>query len=77
MKKIYGVPLGRLAETIATLEHPERTAKKSGPGVFADYTLQVWPNRESMVRSIRMQERRAASPYDWKAILPLSTGEGY
>jgi hypothetical protein len=53
---------------------PERTACKL---TGWDYTYQVWPNRESMAKSIRMQERRAAHPSDWKALIPLTDGEGY
>lgn len=53
---------------------PERTAFKS---VGFDKVYQVWPNRESMAKSIRMQERRAPHPADWKAIVPLTDGEGH
>lgn len=77
MRQAYGIPLGRLTEYIATLPAPERTAYRSGPGVFSDYTFQTWPNRESMARSIRMQERREHHATDWKAVQPLSDGEGY
>lgn len=58
-------------------EHPERTARKSGRGLDFDVTFQVWPNRPSMARSIRMQERRAPKQGDWKAVVKLSPGEGY
>lgn len=54
---------------------PERTAKKSTSGW--GYVFQVWPNRESMAKSIRMQEGRAARFSDWKALVPLTDGEGY
>ena len=56
---------------------PERTAKRSGVGIFSDDTFQVWPNRESMARSIRMQERSADNRFRWRALVPLSDGEGY
>jgi len=53
---------------------PGRTARKV---IGWDYYYQVWPNRESMVKSIRMQERRTAHPLDWKALVPLTDGEGH
>lgn len=74
MKKLYGIPFARLRETIATLEHPERSAYKS---VSWDYTIQVWPNRESMARSIRMQQRGVPRSDCWHAVVPLTPGEGY
>ena len=53
---------------------PERTARKV---IGWDYIYQVWPNRESMAKSIRMQESRASHLADWKAVVPLTDGEGY
>jgi hypothetical protein len=58
-------------------EHPERTARKSGTGMNFDITFQVWPNRVSMAKSIRMQERREHRTGDWKAVVALTAGEGY
>lgn len=58
-------------------EHPERTARKSGTGMNFDVTFQVWPNRQSMARSIRMQERSEPRQGNWKACLALTPGEGY
>jgi hypothetical protein len=55
-------------------EHPERTARK--PQGW-DVRYQVWPNRASMAKSIRMQQRRAPHPSDWKAVQSLTDGEGY
>jgi len=72
MKKFYRIPLGRLRETLAALHAPERSAYKSGPGIFSDYTIQVWPTRQSMVRSIRMQQRRAPRSDNWKAVQALT-----
>ena len=57
--------------------HPERTARRSGYGMFADSVYQVWTNRKAMARSIRMQEKRETRNQDWCAIVPLSDGEGY
>ena len=73
--KTYTLPLGRMNE--AEHEHPERTARKQGSGMFPDYIFQVWPDRAAMARSIRMQERRSPTQYDWKAIIKLSDGEGF
>ena len=42
-----------------------------------DVTYQVWPNRASMARTIRMQERREHRQDDWRACVKLSAGEGY
>jgi hypothetical protein len=53
-------------------EHPERTAKRS---LGWDFQYQVWTNRVSMARSIRMQQRGTHTP--WTPIVPLSNGEGY
>lgn len=60
-----------------TPEHPERTARKSGSGLNFDVTFQVWPNRASMAKTIRMQERRAHQSGDWRPCVALSPGEGY
>jgi hypothetical protein len=77
MKRIYSVPLGRLREVLDALPHPERSAYSSGPGAFSDFTIQTWSNRESMARSVRMQQRRARRSGDWKPVQPLTNGEGY
>ena len=60
-----------------TPDHPERTASKQGHGLDFDVRYQVWPNRPSMARSIRMQEKRERRQDDWTACVPLSTIEGY
>jgi hypothetical protein len=72
--KRYRAPLGRISEV--THDHPERTASRSLPGIFGDIEFQVWSNRTAMARSIRMQEKREHRSGDWKAIVPLSPGEG-
>jgi len=58
-------------------EFPERTARKNHGGLDFDVTFQVWPNRASMAKSIRMQEKRETRQTDWKPCIPLSLGEGY
>jgi hypothetical protein len=73
--KTYTAPLGRLSEV--KHDYPERTAVKQGYGMFPDYIFQVFPNRESMAKCIRMQEKRAPTQHDWKAVIKLSDGEGY
>jgi len=57
--------------------YPERTAVKAGPGMFSDYTYQVWSNRKAMARSIRMQQKREPRQGDWRPLVPLGDGEGY
>jgi len=57
--------------------HPDRTAVKSGRGVFSDNIYQVWSNRKAMARSIRMQQRRARRSDDWRPLIPLTDGEGF
>lgn len=56
---------------------PERTAKQSGANIFADDTFKVWPSREAMARTVRMQERRERRRGDWRPLVPLTDGEGY
>jgi len=73
--KTYTCPLGRIREL--EHEHPERTAMRVGHGLFPDYVFQVWSNRQSMAKTIRMQEKRAHHHTDWKAVVALSEGEGY
>lgn len=59
--------------------HPEqdRTAVRSGYGVFADSQYQVWPSRKAMAKSVRMQQQRERRPQDWRPLVELSDGEGY
>ena len=76
MAKKYTVP-GMALDHIPSV--PERTAKRT-IGDFIrgiDTQFQVWPNRSSMAKSIRMQEQREHRNGDWKPCLPLSPGEGY
>jgi hypothetical protein len=59
-------------------EHPERTARRSRTDW--DVEFQVWPNRASMAKTIRMQEKGCEVGHAWKiwrASVPLSTTEGY
>ena len=74
MKK-YSLSLGQAMDY--KHPHPERTARRSGYGTFADNVYQVWSNRKAMARSIRMQQRRAPGNNDWHALVKLTDGEGY
>jgi len=56
---------------------PERTAKRAGVRLFSDDVFQVWPNRASMAKTIRLQQRRERRLDDWRPLVPLSDGEGY
>jgi hypothetical protein len=57
--------------------NPERTARKSGYAFDSLITFQEWPNRKSMAKTIRMQQQRESRPTDWRAVVPLTDGEGY
>lgn len=59
-------------------EHPERTARKSGfSSLDMDVHYRVWPSREGMARSIRMQQKRAPKSTDWRACVKLADHEGH
>lgn len=73
--KRYSMPFGRALDF--EHPHPERTAVRTGSGAFSDNTYQVWPSREAMARSVRMQQSRASRADDWRPIVNLSDGEGY
>lgn len=59
--------------------HPERTARRqaSTVGLNFDVVYQVWPNRASLARSVRMQEKRAPRADDWRPVVRLGETEGY
>jgi len=68
------MPLGR---TIGyTHPSPERTASRTR-GLFTDVEFQVWPNRQSMARSVRMQQQGEPRPDHWRPVVKLTDGEGY
>lgn len=73
--KHYFVPLGRRAD----YPHPapERTAYRCSARLGVDDYYQVWPNRTSMARSIRMQQQREHRPDDWHPLVKLGETEGY
>lgn len=53
-------------------EHPDRTAKKS---LEWDVTFQVWPNRQSLIKTIEMQRNRAPKRGDWIPVVPIKNDE--
>lgn len=56
-------------------QHPERTAKRSLQSF--DVEFQTWPNRASMAKSIRMQQRSSPHYSHWRPCVALTDGEGY
>jgi len=58
-------------------EHPDRTARRSGSGLDMDTYFQVWPNRQSLAKSIGMQQKGATRSDRWRACVALTDGEGY
>lgn len=76
MERVYGVPLARLRETLDTMPDGarERSAYKA---TGWDFTIQTWPSRAAMARTIRMQQRGASRADHWKAAVPLAETEGY
>lgn len=68
----YRLPLGRAIDH----PHPDRTAASHGP-LFSDIRYQVWPNRQSMARSVRMQQRREPRQDDWRPLVKLTDTEGF
>lgn len=61
-------------------EHPERTARRNAgrsSDMNFDVIFQVWPNRQKMVKAIRLQEQREPQFQDWKSVILLTPGEGY
>lgn len=76
MKK-WTIPLGRMNDEENKPLHPDRTAYKSGSGMFADLIFQEWPNRASMAKTIRIQQRGESFNKAWKACIPLGETEGY
>ena len=57
--------------------HPERTAKRSLPGIGGDTVFKQWPARTSMARTIRMQQQRESRSDDWRPCVSLKDTEGY
>lgn len=76
MRRTYAVPLARLRETLDAIPAPERE-RSAYKAVGWDFTIQTWPSRAAMARSIRMQQRGAHRPDHWKAAVALGETEGY
>jgi len=73
MPRTQIVAVGRQSEV--KMEHPERMSSRMLPSW--DLEFKTWSSRETLARAIRMQERREAHSMDWKAVIPLTPGEGY
>lgn len=74
--KTYSLPMGRRQD----YNHPapDRTAYRVSSSIGVDDYYQVWPNRASMARSIRMQESGATIPSRlWRPMIALGVSEGY
>ena len=56
-------------------EHPEQTARKTATNGF-DMLYQVWPNRPSMAKTIRMQQSGSGKNI-WSACIKLTDTEGF
>jgi len=57
--------------------YPDRTGIKQGHGMNFDVTYQIWPNRKSLAKTIRLQQKRERQSGDWNAYIKLTDGEGY
>lgn len=57
-------------------EHPERTASR---WMECDVQYQVWPSRQALAKSVRMQQKRSSGQHrlDWRPCVALSDGEGF
>jgi hypothetical protein len=77
--RIEIVPTGRVVEHLEgkPLERVSIRTVRSRDTMCSDTEIKVWNSREVMARAIRMQEGRAHSPWDWRAWVPLTTGEGF
>lgn len=42
-----------------------------------DYTVKVFPSRESMAKTIRKEQENAPRYNNWVALIPLEQNEGY
>lgn len=79
MKLPRSVPPGRLTE-LNLAQHPlaDRIGLGIGRGVFSEYQIKVFSHRKVLARCIRMQQRGPGNgPITWKAVVPLTDGEGY
>ena len=65
--------------TGAEIEQLIKSAARRGAAGFLnfDVVFQVWPNRPSLARSVRMQERREHRQDDWRPCVKLRETEGY
>jgi hypothetical protein len=67
------VATGRVGEHLTGLPLDRVSTRMVG----WDTEIKVWRTREAMARAIRKQELNPASPWDWRAWVPLTTLEGF
>ncbi len=70
---------GRLAE-LNLADHPDaaRIGTQNGMAWDSDITIKVFTHRKVLAKCIRMQEQGpTAGKLLWRAVVPLTDGEGY
>ncbi len=72
------VPFGRIHEEVAKLTEDKKTraAISHGLRLGENSTIKVWPDRKSMAKTIRREEKSSPTSR-WKPIVKLGDGEGY
>lgn len=68
MKKWYTCP-GRMAEVVTTLPHPERCGVRTTGMMGENVTIQEWPSRGALLKTIQMQGRREHQSRDWRLLV--------
>lgn len=58
-------------------DNSDRAAVRFGSGLNFDATIQFWPSRAAMAKTVRMQQKRAPHFTDWKPVVELQPGEGH
>lgn len=72
------MPFGRINEYVATLtdDQKRRTATMRGQGIFDNWTVKTFKNREAMAKAIRKQQTDGEIRC-WSPVVKLETTEGY
>jgi hypothetical protein len=68
VRRSYYLPVGRAFEQGAPHPHPERTAYRSGVGVFSEFEFKIWASRAAMLQACAMSEKGVDSRYYWKPL---------
>ena len=78
LKKIQTC-FGRQQEAVGklTADERQRAASKSTGQFGENITIQVWPHRIAMAKSIRMQQQGPSRSGNWHALAKLTDGEGF